>query len=57
MPNHLKFCSCQQCRRGKRSKNGSDTVRAVVRHTRRQVKQDLKQGKEPAKAVSAGYTD
>lgn len=57
MSNVVKFCSCRGCRVGRRSPAGKDTVRRTLRTYRHNVKQALRQGKEPARIVSVGYTD
>jgi hypothetical protein len=57
MANHIKFCSCGQCRRGLRTQSGSETVRHVVRRNRRKVKQALRSGGEAERVVSVPYTD
>jgi hypothetical protein len=55
MPNHIKFCSCIQCRAGKRSNRV--TTRRLLRGMRRGTKVRLRKGLEPISVVSAGYTD
>lgn len=57
MANHIKFCSCGQCRRGLRTASGSAMVRTVVRKNRRKVKQALRRGDEAERVVSVPYTD
>jgi hypothetical protein len=57
MANHIKFCSCGQCRRGLRTASGSETVRLVVRKNRRKVKQALRRGEEGERVVTVPYTD
>ena len=58
MANHIKFCSCGQCRRGLRTASGSEMVRHIVRKNRRKVKQALRSGSEDAeRVVSVPYTD
>lgn len=58
MPNHMKFCGCKSCRRGRSSGGGMKwLVTAIVRKFRRKAKQDLKQGKTPDKVISCPYTD
>ena len=53
----MKMCSCRTCRRGLRTKGGSDLVRQAVRSERRKAKTELKQGKTPANNFSVEYTD
>ena len=57
MANHLKFCSCRQCRAGKHTKAGGKVIQAVVRKNRRKTKAALKMGRDTTQTVSAGYTD
>lgn len=58
MANHLKFCGCPNCRRGKHTKAGGAIVRAVVKKTRRKVKAALKRGEtDIPKAAGVEYTD
>jgi hypothetical protein len=57
MGNHLKFCSCDECRRGRKGKYGSKIVLLTVRRARRKAKEALRQGKEPNKTESVPYTD
>lgn len=54
--NHLKCCGCQQCRAGKHKRGGFQVKRANRQH-RRGAKLSLKQGLEPEKVISIGYTD
>jgi hypothetical protein len=57
MGNHLKFCSCRQCRKGLRSKAGGEEVRATIRKDRKAVKAALRQGDEAQRKTSVPYTD
>jgi len=57
MSNHLKFCSCNGCRAGKRSKGAKKKIQNVVRSIRRNAKVDLKLGRDPVSKVSVPYTD
>jgi hypothetical protein len=57
MPNHIKFCSCHACRRGKRTPAVKAVTRNKVRSNRHAVKVQLVTGGETPKCISAGYTD
>ena len=57
MPNHLKFCGCKACRKGKHTPAGSDTVREAIRKDRKAVKAALKKGEEPPRKAGVTYTD
>lgn len=56
MPNHIKFCSCQGCRVGKRSARAKFATRRLLRGMRQNTKTNLRKGLEPINTVSAGYT-
>lgn len=62
--NHIKFCSCEQCKAGMhKSARGEYTARQAVRRHRHKAKQTLKQVDLDAEDVvveniiSVGYTD
>jgi len=57
MPNHLKFCSCRQCKAGRHSKAGKATVRATIRADRKAVKAALSKGDYPPRKAGVPYTD
>jgi hypothetical protein len=57
MPNHLKFCSCRQCKAGRHSKAGKATVRATIRADRKAVKAALSKGDDPPRKAGVPYTD
>jgi len=58
MPNDLKFCGCDVCRRGMHySACRRARVKRAVRSSRRKVKKALTDGKEPSPAIPVGYTD
>jgi hypothetical protein len=58
MSNHLKGCSCKQCKTGKHAgPKATRPVRFAVRRDRHNAKQALKEGAEPQRATSTGYTD
>lgn len=57
MSNHMKFCSCQACKRGRHSKFGKTIVRQITRRFRRLTKQSLQKGEDPPKIISVPYTD
>lgn len=50
-------CGCRHCRRGLRTVRESKRATLKIRAARRAARQALKQGKEPEKRVSLGYTD
>jgi hypothetical protein len=57
MPNHLKFCGCKTCRKGRHRPGAKSAIRKKVRGFRHAAKQALKQGREPPDKTSVGYTD
>jgi hypothetical protein len=58
MPNHMKFCGCQACKRGMHmgSRMGA-VVRKMVRRFRREAKSALRRGLEPERIIGVPYTD
>ncbi len=57
MSNHLKFCGCHLCRRGRHTETGSEIVKRPIRKFCRAAKQKLKKGEKPEFEVSVPYTD
>lgn len=56
MPNHMKFCSCRQCRAGRHA-HGRDVVRRAVRKFRQTAKRLLRRGETPDGKIGVPYTD
>jgi hypothetical protein len=57
MGNHLKFCSCAQCRAGRHRPGSKARTRLAVRAARHAAKQAAKHGHEAPPAKSVPYTD
>lgn len=57
MANHLKFCGCTSCKRGKHSPAAKTRTRLVVRKNRHDAKVALRHGEETMNMSSAGRTD
>jgi hypothetical protein len=58
MSNVLKFCSCRSCRAGRHAcKYKHREARIAQRKLRHNTKAALRQGQEPNRSVSVGYTD
>lgn len=57
MGNHMKDCSCLQCRAGLRTGTQSRLVGMLIRKNRRCVEVKLKAGQGPAASFSIGRTD
>lgn len=57
MANHLKFCGCAGCKRGKHSLAAKTRTRLVIRKNRSDTKVALRRGEEPTNTCSAGRTD
>jgi hypothetical protein len=57
MANHMKRCSCRQCRAGLHTKAGGEVARQAVRKARRLARVSLKNGETPSPVFSVDYTD